>query len=181
MTTLEEKLCPIYNFHPHERIPHDDNIYTVTWEDDTYGYISYYSLWDLNGEISACPSVYSSVHDKDVETVAYCYDKITQEVKYVYLFAHGSQGTRIENPHLPLQVYTALNSHAAYYTPGLKVRCICLANDRCSNEGFTWKPHLILKEKDMPLWAQQWIPGSGYKEIPSRTFNWFQRLFCICL
>lgn len=146
--------------------------------------VTFKTHYHENGEISACPRIYSSRHLGDIETVMYRYrmDSPNQYALHdAYYFAHGSQGRRllpleIEWDHMSIHpvVYVANGSNASYPDAGIHFRCVGLANDVCElehSEENVWRPS----------YDELVVDNDDQTEMPRRSFGWWQRMFCICL
>ena len=182
------KFLPVYIFDSDETILHQDTIYTVTWTDNKILYISYYILFTLNGEISKCPCVYSSIHKYDVEWITVSLDLETKNINWIYYFQHGSEGKHIfpddieyfNDTYRPI-VYVALNSHASYHKSGVIFRCLGLANDRANGQGEFWKPSITKDIEYMPEPEKtSKLKSKWFKNVPKFDYPWYKRYFCIC-
>lgn len=196
------KFLPVYIFHREEKIPRDDVIYFEQWESSNDKFISYYIVYAHNGEISTCPMIYSSrfglfnrgysnENNPDIAQVTVCYSEETSGpiIKYVYYFAHGSQGSRVITPEFynnttRIKVHVALGSHASYPHGDTRVRCFGFANDRIMDVrsgGHLWVPNRIAHATTMPLLAYNSVINSRwYKNIPiEEWYPEWKRYFCV--
>lgn len=181
-----KKFLPVFIFDSNEKIPHEEIIFYTHWENNGKNYISYYIMFPLNGEISKCPCIISSIHKHDVEWVTVCFS--SDRIEWIYFFAHGSQGQYVysDDIHYYRQtnrpiVYVALNSHALYPRPGTKIRCIGLANDNADGNGKVWLPETTKNIQFMPEPERtKKLKSKWYKNVPKRNYPWYKKFFCIC-
>ena len=126
--------------------------------------IQYWFLYAFNGPQMKC----LGAHEGDFEHISIIYD--TYSITHAYYSAHSHEGTWkpvseisfINGTH-PI-VYSALNSHASYESPGVKKRktTFGIINDHCADGGEVWTPTAInIGESQRPMPGSEWIQYSG--------------------
>ena len=126
--------------------------------------VQYWFLYYFNGPQFKC----LGAHEGDFEHVSLIINATTQQIMHGYFSAHSHEALWINVDQMIVigthpVVYSALNSHASYPTPGIKTRKTTygIIDDYCSNRGDTWVPSegVNMGEKNIPMLG--WIQFSG--------------------
>lgn len=122
--------------------------------------IVYFVFFPFNGPMKVLNCIEAGSHRADVEKLTIFVDKKSEQIKRVYLGAHGSKDgmwlfpENFEKENDRLVVYSALSSHAFYNEAKIYYRYFGVVNDH-TNKGIKWEnPKIVILEENgaVPIW-----------------------------